>query len=112
MHTVLAGLMVFLLGILEQFAIRLTAAMGTLGEGSSASATMGLQNMFSFNAPQINFLTTITVGMILILAVVNAFAIVACEGTHLIKITYYLSFLLILSGLCFIIIGPLAATIV
>jgi len=86
--------------------------MGTVGEGADASATMGLQNMFAFNAPQINFLTTVTVGMILVLAVVNAFAIVASEGTHLIKITYYLAILLILSGLCFIIIGPVAATIV
>ncbi len=100
MHVVLAGLMVFLLGILEQFAIKLNEAMGEVGEGTTAMGSLGLKNMFSFNAPQIEFLSIVTVGMILFLAVVNAFAIVASEGSHLIKMTYYLSVLLFASGLC------------
>jgi archaellum biogenesis protein FlaJ (TadC family) len=61
--------------------------------------------MFSFNQPQIQFLTVITVGMILFLAFVSSFAIVACEGSHLIKITLYLSILLVISG-GLILVGP------
>ncbi|MBI5033776.1 MAG: type II secretion system F family protein [Chloroflexi bacterium] len=105
MHGVMAGLMVFLLGILEQFAVKLNEAMSSLGEGPDAMSGMGLQSMFSFNAPQIQFLTMITVGMIIFLAIVNSFAIVACEGSHLIKITFYLSILLAISGVI-ILLGP------
>jgi archaellum biogenesis protein FlaJ (TadC family) len=105
MHAVMAGLMVFLLGILEQFAIKLNEAMSSLGEGTDAMGAMGLKNMFSFNAPQIQFLEKITVGMILMLAAINAFAIVASEGSHLIKITLYFAVLLVLSGIL-LLIGP------
>ena len=105
MHAVMAGLMVFLLGILEQFAIRLNAAMSTLGQGADAMGALGLKNMFSFNVPQIDFLTKITVGMILALSFINAFAIVASEGSHLIKTTLYFSILLLLSG-ALLLIGP------
>jgi flagellar protein FlaJ len=105
MHAVMSGLMVFLLGILEQFAVKLTEAMSGLGNGTDAMSSMGLQNMFAFNQPQIQFLTVITVGMIIFLAVVNSFAIVACEGSHLIKTTLYLSILLVISGVL-ILLGP------
>ena len=105
MHGVMAALMIFLLGILEQFAVRLNDAMSSLGNGADAMGAMGLKNMFSFNAPQIDFLTKITVGMILALAVVSAFAIVACEGSHLIKMMFYLSILMFISGVL-LLIGP------
>jgi archaellum biogenesis protein FlaJ (TadC family) len=61
--------------------------------------------MFSFNAPHLQFLEQITVGMVVVLALINAFAIVASEGAHLIKINLYLSVLLFISGIL-IIIGP------
>ena len=105
MHAVLAGLMVFLLGILQQFAIKLNEAMASVGEGGDAMGAMGLKNMFSFNAPQLQFLEQITIGMILMLAAINAFAIVATEGSHLIKMTLYFSILLALSGIL-LLIGP------
>jgi flagellar protein FlaJ len=112
MHAILAGLMVFLMGILEQFAVRLDAAMSSLGEGANADATLGLKNMFAFNPPQVHFLEVITTGMVIVLAVVNAFAIVGGEGSHLIKMTYYLSILCLISGICFLIIPSLAANII
>lgn len=105
MHTVMAGLMVFLLGVLNQFAIRLTEAMASLGGSTQGMSAMGLRNMFSFNAPHLQFLEQITVGMVVVLALINAFAIVASEGAHLIKINLYLSVLLFISGIL-IIIGP------
>jgi archaellum biogenesis protein FlaJ (TadC family) len=112
MHFILSGLMVFLLGILEQFAIRLDAAMAELGEGVTAQSEMGLSNMFAFNTPQLQFLSTITVGMIFMLAIINAFAIVGSEGAHVIKITFFLFWLFVLSGICFLVVPPLAAAVV
>ena len=105
MHGVMAALMIFLLGIMNQFSIRLNAAMGSLGAGTDPLAALGLKNMFSFNQPQIDFLTTITVGMILALSAVTSFAIVASEGSHLIKMTLHLSIMLFISGVL-LLIGP------
>ncbi|MBI4671073.1 MAG: type II secretion system F family protein [Chloroflexi bacterium] len=107
MHTVMSGLMIFLLGILGQFALKLTEAAKELEEGGASAAALGLGNMFNFNAPQVEFLGMLVIGMILILAVISAFAIVASEGAHLIKITYYLAILLFAAGLCYMFIPNL-----
>jgi len=108
LHTVMAALMIFLLGVMQQFGVRLTEAMtGIGGQGSDALAAMGLGSMFSFSAPQMEFQTFITVTMIILLALINAFAIVASEGSHLIKVTFYLSILLFASGAAMIVVPPL-----
>lgn len=112
MHAILSGLMVFLLGVLQEFAIKLNEATSSISQGAESSAGLGLKNMFSFNAPQVEFLTTITIGMVILLAAINAFAIVASEGGHLIKTTFYLSILLFLSGLCFLFVPSLAKAII
>jgi flagellar protein FlaJ len=111
MHGVMAALMIFLLGIMNQFSIKLNEAMSSLGDGADALGAMGLKSMFSFSQPQMDFLTAITVGMVLSLAVVTSFAIVASEGSHLIKITLYLSILLFISGVLFLI-GPSMVSLV
>ena len=112
MQAVLAALMVFLLEVLKEFALRLNTAMSSLEQGTSASAQMGLGGMFSFSAPQVRFLETTTIGMVVLLAVVNAFAVVAAEGSHLIKISYYLSLLAFLSGVCFLVVPPIVRGII
>lgn len=107
MHVVMASLMIFLLGILEQFGIRLNNALSELQGGAAAMGTLGLQNMFTFSAPQVQFLYALTVGLIILLAIINAFAVVASQGAHLIKMTFYTSILLFLSGLCFLFVPPM-----
>jgi len=107
MHVVMASLMIFLLGILEQFGIRLDQAMSSMGGGAQAMGALGLQQMFTFSAPQVQFLYTITVWLIILLAAINAFAIVASQGAHLIKMSFYLSILFVLSGACFLFIPSL-----
>jgi len=107
MHVVMASLMIFLLGILEQFGIRLDQAMSSMGGGAQAMGALGLQQMFTFSAPQVQFLYTITVWLIILLAAINAFAIVASQGAHLIKMNFYLSILFVLSGACFLFIPSL-----
>lgn len=107
MHAVMAGLMIFLLGILEQFALKLLEASKTLETSGDSAAALGMANMFSFNLPQVEFLSTIVISMILVLALINAFAIVASEGAHLFKITYYLAILLFASGICYLFIPGL-----
>jgi flagellar protein FlaJ len=102
MHVVMTGLMIFLIGILEQFGIKLEEAMASMGSSTQVLGTMGLQNMFSFSSSQVHFLYGLTVALIIFLSLINAFAIVSSEGAHLIKMTFYLAILLLLSGLCFL----------
>ena len=112
MQVVLAALMVFLLVVLEQFSLRLSAASAALGDSTQAAGALGLQDMFAFSTPQIQFLSLITVGMVILLAVVNSFVIVATEGAHLIKMTYYLAMMTLLSGICFLVIPPFVQGII
>jgi archaellum biogenesis protein FlaJ (TadC family) len=44
-----------------------------------------------------------TSGMVLLLTLTNAFAILAADGGHVLKISFYLSILAFLSGVGFII---------
>ena len=106
MHGVLAALMVFLLGILGQFVALLEDAMSSLGPGEGSLQSMPF-GVLPFSMPQIPFLKQMTMGMVLILALTNAFAIVSSEGAHLIKMSLYLSILLFLSGASFLIIPSL-----
>ncbi|MFN8597040.1 MAG: type II secretion system F family protein [Anaerolineae bacterium] len=112
MHGVMGALMVFLLTVLEQFGVRMQEAMATMNSGADAEASLGLGNMFSFSTPQISFLTTVTIGMLFILSVINAFAITASEGSHLIKINYYLSIMLMMGGVAFIFVPPLVRSLI
>jgi flagellar protein FlaJ len=107
MHVVMTALMIFLLGILEQFGIRLSDALSTLEGGSANMGVLGLQNMFTFSTPQVQFLYALTLGLVVLLALINAFAVVASQGAHFIKMTFYASILLFLSGLCFLWVPPM-----
>ncbi len=107
MHVILASLMVFLLGILQQFGIKLSEAMSTLGDSSRAQSSLGLGSMFTFSSAQVDYLMTVTFILVVLLAEVNSFAIVAAEGTHLIKMTLFSSIMLVASGICFLTVPPL-----
>lgn len=111
MHVVMTALMIFLLGILEQFGIKLEEAMSAMGGSVDALGTLGLQSMFSFTTAQVDFLYGLTVGLIILLSLINAFAIVASQGAHFIKMTFYFAILLFLSGVCFIIVPPMVSLV-
>jgi len=112
MQTVLSMLMVFLLGVMQQFAVRMGEAMSTLNESQTSASALGLGSMFSFSEPQIQFMQVSTVVMVGLLAVSNAFSVVATEGAHLVKMTYYLSLLLVLSGIAFLFVPPVVRMII
>ena len=97
MHGILTALMGFLIGIIYQFTATLESAMAALEQGEQAATTMSMDT-FAFGLPNVSFLEQLTMGMVLLLALINAFAIVSSEGAHLLKIFFYLSILLFLSG--------------
>ena len=53
---------------------------------------------FAFSLPDVSFLKQLTMGMVILLTLINAFAAVSSEGSHLLKTFFYLSILLFLSG--------------
>lgn len=105
MHGVLAALMIFLLEIMRAFANMLDEAMaGVSQEGATAGMTA---NMFTFGSPRIAFLEQMTMGMVILVALVNAFAMVSSEGSHLLKILFYFAILLFLSGVAYLVLPPI-----
>jgi len=109
MHGVLAALMIFLLEIMKAFANMLDEAMAGVSQEGTASAMAG--NMFAFGSPQTAFLEQITIGTIFMLALINAFAMVSSEGSHLLKVVFYFAILLLLSGVACLVVPSIAQQI-
>jgi flagellar protein FlaJ len=104
MHGTIATLMVIILEIIRNFVEMINIAAAALGEGASQAAALALP---TFNAPQVEFFDWITIIMVILLSVVNAYAIIATDGGHRYKAAFYLSILLALAGLSFIVVPPL-----
>ncbi len=103
MHGVLVALMVFLLGILAQFTVILETAMTPIArDGEALQSTQMSMGVLPFSLPDIPFLRQMTMGMVIILALTNVFAMVSSEGSHLLKMFLYLAILLLLSGVSFL----------
>jgi flagellar protein FlaJ len=104
MHGTIASLMIIVMEIVRNFGQLIEAASATLGETAAQAATLALP---TFNAPQVQFFEWITIIIVILLSVINAFAIIATDGGHKYKATFYLSLLLLLPGISFIVVPPL-----
>lgn len=108
MHGTIATLMVIILEIVRNFVALIDAAAAALGEGTSQAAAMALP---TFNTPQVGFFNVITIVMVILLSAINSYAIISTDGGHKYKAVFYLSLLLALSGISFIIVPPMVAGI-
>lgn len=106
MQAVVAGLMVFVLSIVESFTEVINGLMPTGDAASAGQAQMNMA-MASLSAGDLQYLSTITVSMILLLALIAAAAIIAADGGLKIKITFYLAATTLISGVCFLAVPPL-----
>lgn len=110
MQAVVAGLMIFVLSIVTNFAEMVTQLMpkstDALSSAPAASLTIG-----QFSAGDLQFLSAITVGMVLVLATVSAAAMIFCDGGYKLKVTLYLSMIIFISGICFLLVPPMVAGI-
>lgn len=109
MHGVLAALMVFILEILKKFVELMNSAVPTEVQ-AEAERAMAIQ-LLSFASPPIDLLEKVTIAMLILLSLVNSFAIVSSEGTHLFKISFYLSVMLSLTGIAFLVVPPLVSNL-
>jgi archaellum biogenesis protein FlaJ (TadC family) len=67
--------------------------------------------MADFSAGDLEFLTGITVAMVLSLAIVCAAAMIFCDGGYKLKISFYLSFIMLICGISFLVVPPMVAGI-
>lgn len=105
MQAVVAGLMVFVLSIVQSFAVVVEKLL------SDDASTQGAQNMqmsmANFTPAELQFLSNLTVAMILLLAVVGAVAIICGDGGYRLKMAFYLALTVFISGLSFMFVPPL-----
>jgi flagellar protein FlaJ len=97
MHGVVSGLMVLVFEIVKNFSLMLEAAV--VGLDASTITPSGV-SMPMFNTPNVELFRVTILAMIILFSVINAFSISATDGGHKTKISFYLSLMLILSGLC------------
>lgn len=110
MQVVIAGLMVFVLEIINNF-MRLMQSILTPDDLSLATQSMALP-MSSLTPQQLVFLTYLTVSMIVLMAAISTLAILATDGGFKYKSAFYLSLELLISGVVFLVVPPLVASIV
>lgn len=103
MQAVVAGLMVFVLSIVQNFTEMVNQLMPT-GEAASAGQAQMNMAMASLSPGDLHYLSTITVCMIILLAVIGAAASIAADGGLKIKMTFYLAITTLISGVCFLVV--------
>ncbi len=104
MHGTVVALMIIVFEIIRNFTEMIDSAAGSLDESGAGAAVTTLP---SFNTPDVGFFNMTTIIMIVALSVINAYAIIATDGGHKYKAVFFLSLLLFLSGVSFILIPPL-----
>ncbi|MCB9420326.1 MAG: type II secretion system F family protein [Ardenticatenaceae bacterium] len=107
MHFVLVALLNFMLEILNQFN---TLINGALTEQMTEATTNMGADMLSFLAPQTEMLDELALFLVVMLVLINSFAIVASQGAHLSKISFYTMVMLFLSGLAYLIVPSMVGS--
>ena len=107
-HGAMGALMVVIMEVMQTFLEMIWSAAVVEGQESIQGAMLPLP---SLDDPQIVFLNYATTWMVVLLTGANALAIAATDGGHKLKLTFYLSVLLLISGACFIFLPPLVGQI-
>ena len=103
MHGVVGLLMGLIQEIFANFVLMLQEAMASLDADAMSTYAAALP---SFNAPQIEFFRYMAIGMVLLLATINALAIGATDGGHKLKLAFYFSLMFYMSGAAFLMAAP------
>ena len=99
MHGALALLLVIVLEIVHKFRDMVTAAIDP-GQAQQAMKAVEIP-LLTFSEGDVKFLSQMTIGMVLVLVLVNAAAILATDGGFKPKVCLYLSVLLVISAVSF-----------
>lgn len=108
MHVVVVGLLAFILEILDQFTVVMTDALTI--ESSQTTAAMGT-DMMSYMIPDTSMLDEISFFLVLMLILTNGYAVVASEGSHLLKILFWGSIMLVVSGMVYLVVPSVVGSL-
>ena len=108
MQVVITALMIFVFSIVQNFA---TAVAVLMPESDTLGSTNLSLGMAEYSAADLQFLYTMTVAMVLLLAISSAAAIVLSDGGFKMKGFFWLAVMLLVSGICFLVIPPIVANI-
>lgn len=109
MQGVVSGLMVFVMEIVNNFVLMMDNIV-TAEQSDLASEAISL-GLPSFSGGELVFLQTITITMIILLGFIATLAIVASDGGDKLKGAFYLSIAMLISGVAFIVLPPVVASI-
>lgn len=107
MQAVVAGLMVFVLSIVLNFATLVESLMPAeeaVAGGRQVNMSLG---MAQFSPEDLAFLSTITVIMIILMAIISAATIILGDGGYKLKMAFYLALTILISGISMIVVPPL-----
>jgi flagellar protein FlaJ len=111
MVTMVAALMVFVLAVVNNFAtIVMELSPSTTDSAMSGTPAMSL-GLAEFTPDDLAFLAMITAGMVISIAVASAAAVIFCDGGMKLKVFLYLALTTFISGVCFIVVPPMVASI-
>ena len=108
MHFILSALLNFILEILNQFNIMITGALTE--QLTEATAQMG-SDMMAFMVPQTELLDELALFLVVMFVLINSFAIVASQGAHLVKTAFYVAVMLFLSGVAYLGVPSMVASL-
>ena len=111
MQGVVAGLMVFVLSIVQNFAIMVASLMPQQPEDALNSQPRMSLGMAEFSPGDLQFLANVTLAMVILLALVSASAIIFTNGGSRIKLSLYLALTIVVSGVCYLVVPPMVAGI-
>lgn len=99
MHGALTGLLILVLQITFEFRSMVQSVLDpNLAAQAMASVNMPILDM---DSGQVRMLNQMTIGMVLLLNLINAFAIIGTDGGFKLKVFYFLSILMVISAVSF-----------
>ncbi|MBN1314389.1 MAG: type II secretion system F family protein [Anaerolineales bacterium] len=108
MHMVSVALLNFMLSVLDQFSVMINQVM--TADMIESTKQVGME-LLSYMAPQNALLDEMGLFLVIMLVLINAFAIVASEGSPLLKVSYYVPIMFLFSGVSYLIVPPTVSSL-
>jgi flagellar protein FlaJ len=109
MQGVMSGLMIFVLEIVNNFVRMMEEVLTSEDLQLASESTDVSMSMINFTPQQLQYLSTMTLAMVILLAVISAVAILAGDGGYKFKFSFYLSVALFISGVSLLVVPPIVA---
>jgi len=106
MQAIVAGLMVFVMSIVNNFAIMVKDIMPTGDAAAEAQQSVNM-GMAQFTDAQLAQLAAMTSLMVVVMAFVGAAAIILSDGGYKLKATFYVALMMFISSICMLVVPPM-----